>query len=765
MREASGPTAQRSPDFGADSPALFEKADTAAAGQGPTRAQVGFDFSRIRIHPRIPATRKDLASDEPSGQWEQYGERVWEPQPGAPVHLQATRIGGVPAHGPQGAAAHENKTPPIVSEVVGSMGEPLDAAARALMEPRFGRDLSTVRIHNDFRSAQSARAVDALAYTVGKHVVFGAGQYSPASDPGQELIAHELTHVLQQSAGAAASRPGSQGLALGDPDDSFEREANRVASLVAGDTASPSSLWSTAGARVQRQTARAKPAAKPNKASLPVVEDGVAATRGQMHKSQFLSTLRETLLAAVDAELAPVGRSSKGCPYILRTIEYYAGRPVASLLRLVQAFGKPPKGADAHGLIHAVTGRARDAARRLAATSKHRVHAKANTENGVSSHDVHSVRSQLGRGQPLQGSVRMQMEQSFGTNFGAVRVHADATAARLNTELGARAFTIGNDIAFGDGFYQPGTPSGDALIAHELAHTWQQAAGREDTSSGASDAELERQADRAAIGALGGRAGIGASLDPANGGMKIQRDPVTDVVLAGALLLGSVGTEVAVTTTAVVIVAGPEIESELPVLEQAGATLVSEAPVLINEGQQLVNQAPDLVQEGQQLVSQAPDATQAVSTAVAATAAATATMSGDGGGPVPAQPKEEDDERKKSPVVLYRSGNASGPAPPRKDKDIPVDQQGNVRPFHPPLLWPDGASTFADINMLKRGNPIWAVPKAVVPLSPGLAAIADGSDVGGPRGRTHHTIFTFIPMAYGAFVSAVRSLPWIRTPK
>jgi hypothetical protein len=94
-----------------------------------------------------------------------------------------------------------NTMPPIVHETLCSPGQPLDASTRAFMEPRLGHDFSQVRVHSDAQAAESARAVNALAYTVGREVVFGAGQYAPATRNGQRLIAHELTHVLHQGAG------------------------------------------------------------------------------------------------------------------------------------------------------------------------------------------------------------------------------------------------------------------------------------------------------------------------------------------------------------------------------------------------------------------------------------------------------------------------------------------------------------------------------------------------------------------------------------
>jgi hypothetical protein len=93
----------------------------------------------------------------------------------------------------------ESQVPPIVHDVLRSPGQPLDAETLAFMEPRFGHDFSSVRVHSDFGAARSARAVNALAYTVGQDVVFGSGQYAPNRGDGRELIAHELTHVVQQS--------------------------------------------------------------------------------------------------------------------------------------------------------------------------------------------------------------------------------------------------------------------------------------------------------------------------------------------------------------------------------------------------------------------------------------------------------------------------------------------------------------------------------------------------------------------------------------
>jgi uncharacterized protein DUF4157 len=87
----------------------------------------------------------------------------------------------------------------IITRGTSGGGHPLDLSTRMFMESRFGRDFGDVRIHTDNGAAASARAVSAVAYTIGNRIVFGAGHYSPHTTPGRRLLAHELTHTIQQS--------------------------------------------------------------------------------------------------------------------------------------------------------------------------------------------------------------------------------------------------------------------------------------------------------------------------------------------------------------------------------------------------------------------------------------------------------------------------------------------------------------------------------------------------------------------------------------
>ena len=147
--------------------------------------------------------------------------------------------------------------PPIVHEVLRSPGQPLGAKSRAFFEPRFGHDFSQVRVHADDRSSQSARAVNALAYTVGPQIVFGAGLYQPDAPSGQRLLAHELTHVVQQQ----GQLPVGPSLRMGPSSDPYEQEAERAASATTGGEAFDTA--ERASGLIQRQASGPSPLPKP----------------------------------------------------------------------------------------------------------------------------------------------------------------------------------------------------------------------------------------------------------------------------------------------------------------------------------------------------------------------------------------------------------------------------------------------------------------------------------------------------------------------
>ncbi|SRR5579883_20627 len=150
-----------------------------------------------------------------------------------------------------------NGVPSIVHDVLSSPGQPLDAGTRAFMEPRFGFDFSRVRVHTDARAAESAQAVNALAYTVGHNVVFGTGQYAPGTNEGRGLLAHELTHVVQQN---QALIPERSQLVVGQENDLREGEAEKISQDIhvrpasRHDLASGEHITTSSTSTIQRQS-------------------------------------------------------------------------------------------------------------------------------------------------------------------------------------------------------------------------------------------------------------------------------------------------------------------------------------------------------------------------------------------------------------------------------------------------------------------------------------------------------------------------------
>ncbi|MEP7012875.1 MAG: DUF4157 domain-containing protein [Acidobacteriota bacterium] len=142
-----------------------------------------------------------------------------------------------------------------------SSAPPLDAGTLGFMESRFGRDFSQVRVHTGTQAADSARVVNAQAYTVGRDVVFGAGEYAPGTIAGRRLLAHELTHVVQQAGGGRRSsvQRSSIGslpsIVLGPEDDALESEAHRAAETLDEEEDEVKVLERSVGPSLQRHPA------------------------------------------------------------------------------------------------------------------------------------------------------------------------------------------------------------------------------------------------------------------------------------------------------------------------------------------------------------------------------------------------------------------------------------------------------------------------------------------------------------------------------
>ena len=318
-----------------------------------------------------------------------------------------------------------------------------------------------------------------------------------------------------------------------------------------------------------------------------VEDDATSLAPGQMRKSQFIALLRTDACATADAVLGSVGHSTKSCPYIEKWLRFYEKQDSQHIERAVRKYAPETATArSAYEAISLVVVRIRRAAITWAKTGKVEglpeelasqfpgqggflgavrsfassgvggavlgfiggksrkedsgpgsVSRKARNEAAAPAHDAAAVKAELGTGHSLDARVQSQMSSAFGHDFSGVRMHTDSRAAALSSDLQARAFTVGSDVAFASGEYKPGTLVGDALIAHELAHVVQQGGGQQSAvpmqkSMEGGGNQLEEDADRSAVGAVasawaGARKGlleIGKSAMPRlRSGLRLQR--------------------------------------------------------------------------------------------------------------------------------------------------------------------------------------------------------------------------------------------------
>jgi hypothetical protein len=446
------------------------------------------------------------------------------------------------AHVPDGKIQrHGEGTPSITPGVaaavgaVGGGGEPLPSAERRFFETRLGHDLSRVRVHTDRPAAEAARAIDADAFTLRNEVAFAEGLYQPGSESGRHLLAHELVHVIQQ--GAAAPLPGA-----GAPPVQGSRGGPQIARQATG-TMETSPTPAPPAARVPSADA-SEPATAGG--GLVVEDDAQALTTGQMRKSQVLSELRAASCSAADRELARAGRDTRGCPFVEKWLDHYKDQPAQHLERAIRKYAPgaaaarsahdyvPPVAAriargvatwvstgqipsdipdemktelPGGGLAGAVGGALSSVAGAIggALSAIGHLFFKGAPGGARSGADPAGLSARLGPGRPLDPPVRQRMESAFEHGLGEVRVHDDSAAAGLSRDVNALAFTLGTHVAFAGGEYRPGTPVGDVLLAHELAHVVQQSNGgaRDGTASLApepSGGAVEQDADEAAIG-------------------------------------------------------------------------------------------------------------------------------------------------------------------------------------------------------------------------------------------------------------------------
>jgi len=346
-------------------------------------------------------------------------------------------------------------------------------------------------------------------------------------------------------------------------------------------------------------SAGAKPSARGlSRPSQLIVEDSAKTLEhGQMRKSEFLKLMRSAVCTTADAALASVKHSTKACPYIEKWLAFYSEQdgvhieraltkyaPEAARVRTAREYISFLNTRVERAVLHwAKTGKLTGVPDELASqflpgaspggflgslmhfassgvgssilgflggsSKKHEDSAAAQKEEPASSHlqrkesgaadpaahDAHAVKSQLGSGRPLDSRVQSQMSSAFSYDFSEVRVHSDSQSAAFSADLNAKAFTIGRDVAFGSGEYRPGTPAGDMLIAHELAHVVQQGGSQASAplaKSSTNDSPLERDADLASLNAVaalwsGGKSSLGKlrqnAMPRLRAGLSLQR--------------------------------------------------------------------------------------------------------------------------------------------------------------------------------------------------------------------------------------------------
>lgn len=174
----------------------------------------GHDFSEVLVHTDVSKTiQTKLTVGQPNDRYEKEADRVAEevmrmPEPRlqrlvepeeeekAEELIQAKQTSG---QTPQVSRILQTQ----IHSLRGG-GQPLSPSLRNFFEPRFGYDFSQVRVHTDARAAETARALDARAYTIGRDIAFRAGKYAPETTIGKRLLAHELIHVIQQNGHEAA---------------------------------------------------------------------------------------------------------------------------------------------------------------------------------------------------------------------------------------------------------------------------------------------------------------------------------------------------------------------------------------------------------------------------------------------------------------------------------------------------------------------------------------------------------------------------------
>jgi hypothetical protein len=440
---------------------------------------------------RLPAVVAAMPSAAPDATIQRCGSIS---SASCPCHASGAAHDSV-AREPTDGARHDHRlagggpAPPLVASALAPGGSRLEPGLRDAMETRFGADFRGVRIHTDERAAVSAQAIGARAYTHGSDIVFGRGQYAPASQTGLHTLAHELAHVVQQQGSWSARGPPPErttlphgfaafGTGVREP---LVRRAPMSAAEEADDCARDGTCSGEEEAGVQTML-RVGPAGDPFEQEA----DRVAA-------QVMAGSAAGAGLAAGDSLIAgplPIGQHEVPAPYALAGGEDDDAAPIVQgpsgspgLVVQRQSLDQETDGFGGDAVVEPPDATSDDELEPLDFTAPDALQLKRRTAD-VSWSDAVPAESRPGEaderdesselttgGVPLAAGVRAFYEHQFGRDFSAVRLHSGLDAARRNDQLDAYAFTYGHHVWLGGG-QDVSAPS--MVLAHELAHVIQQ---------------------------------------------------------------------------------------------------------------------------------------------------------------------------------------------------------------------------------------------------------------------------------------------------
>jgi hypothetical protein len=414
-------------------------------------------------------------------------------------------------------------------------GSTLDKSTRSEMESAFGADFGNVKIHTNSAAVNMSKDLHAQAFTHGSDIYFNEGKFNTSTAFGKNLLAHELTHTLQQGAvsrkpiqktGETNAAPATPAAPTPDPqyiveDTVTAPEASQMKKTVflnalitslrdaaqVAFSGMPYQSYITQplvdGMTTRFQNLNAVEVENTIKAEVPAETPITAAqnyiqsltTRFNAAVNQWLTDgslegLPEYIVNAIPQEIKDMGRLNRVLVPLWRT----ASNIVTALTSMGNAITETISSAG-----DAVVNVARRIGSGIASLFTK------STGGSKGNQSPAGALSRLGKGKPLNSGVRNRMEGAFGKSFSDVTIHDDASASGLAGNMNAKAFAVGPHIGFGTGEYKPGSVVGDALIAHELAHVNQQ---RQSLSSGVfqkgtvSETALEKDADSTAVGVV-----------------------------------------------------------------------------------------------------------------------------------------------------------------------------------------------------------------------------------------------------------------------